>query len=155
MVKYSICETLQPILSIVLIFKKIADRVLRSELDITMAQFRILVAIQHGSDLSQQKIAEFWGMTEASASRQVDILGRSGLISKTRDPRDSRKHVLKLTKKGLEDIKLASRLMNGVFDRIFKDISDKDKNNLHNLLQRFEIAMKSKVSMFNTDNIKK
>jgi DNA-binding MarR family transcriptional regulator len=153
--KCSIRETLQPILSLVLVFKKIADRTLRSRLSITMAQFRILIAIQHNPNLSQQAIAKFWGVTEASASRQIEILDNKGLISKAHDSNNRRKYILRLTKRGQGEIKQASRLMNGVFERIFKEISDKDREMFHNLLQRFIAVIKEEDSASETDNIKK
>lgn len=153
--KYSIRETLQPIFSIVLLFKKIADRTLKSKLSITMAQFRILTAIQHDPSLSQQEIAQFWGITEASASRQIEILNKKGLISRSYDPKNRRKYILKLTTRGTEEIKQASRLMNDIFEKIFTDVSDRERKEFNDLLKRFIEVIKGSDMVAEMDNIKK
>lgn len=145
--RYSINETLQPIIGLVLIFKKIADRTLRPKLSITTAQFKILLAIQHNPNLSQQAIAKFWGVTEASASRQIEILNRKGLISKTHDVNNHRKYILKLTRRGKSEIKQASRLMSVIFEKIFKGVSNKDRKTFHNLSKRFIAIIKDNNSI--------
>ena len=147
-------ETFQPVIGLVLIFKKIADRTLKPKLSITTAQFRILMAIQFHPYLSQQAIAEFWGVTEASASRQIEILDNKGLISKAHNPENHRKYILKLTKKGKLEIKRALDLTNKTFEKIFKDVYDKDRETFHKLSKRF-IDIIKECSLTQGDNINK
>ena len=153
--KRPISEVLQPVFKLVMSFKKIADKVLGAELSITTSQFRMLIAIKHNPNLSQREIAEFWNVTEASASRQIEILNRKGLVSKEQASDNHRKHVLKLTKSGEKEIKKALSIMSGVFERIFQDVSEKDKETFHNLLQRFIAIIKEEELALKTDNIKK
>jgi DNA-binding MarR family transcriptional regulator len=153
--KHSIRETLHPLFALVLGSKKIADKALSSKLNITMAQFRILAAVKRDPNLSQRSIAEFWGVTEASASRQINILTKKGLISRTHDSNNRRKYVLKLTKKGQREIKQASHLINESFEKIFKEISNKDREIFHNLLQRFIMVVKKTDPTFGAGYINK
>ncbi len=153
--KHQIRETLQPIFTLVLIFKKIANKTLRAELNTTISQFKILVAIKRSPNISQQAIAEFWGATEASTSRQIEILAKKGLISRARDPENRRKYVLKLTKRGQKEIKRASLLMNATFERIFEEISDKDREAFYNLVQSFISVIKEKDQVLEMAGVNK
>lgn len=140
--RYPIGEVLQPIFGLVLAIKKISDRSLNDKLDITVSQFRMLVAINYNQKVSQQTIAEFWNMTEASASRQIDLLCKKKLVVKTRNPNNKRECVLKLTKHGEEQIKRASSIMTRVFESIFKDISNDKRKKFASLLSEFYKTIK-------------
>jgi DNA-binding MarR family transcriptional regulator len=152
--RYSIRETLQPIIGLVLVFKKVADRTLKPKLSITTAQFRVLMAVQHNPNLSQHAIAQFWGVTEASVSRQIEILNNKRFISKSQDPDNRRKYSLKLTKRGRSEIERASLLMNEIFEKIFKDVSDKDRRVFSSLSRRF-ISIIKECDSTQMENINK
>ena len=75
----------------------------------------------------KKDIEEYFGMSKASASRMTDYISRFhrlgktglGLISKEQDPKDKRRTVLKLTRKG-------------------KDLIEKSFNTLYEDMKSFE-----------------
>ncbi len=79
------------------------------------------VATYH--NCSKRDIEFFFNMSKASASRMTDYLSRYhrlgkaglGLISKERDPKDKRKTILKLTRKGKD-------LIEKSFTTLYEDI---------------------------------
>lgn len=130
-------------------FKKVADKALLSKLRLTTSQLRMLMAVRHNPNLSQHDIAEFWNITEASASRQIGLLDSKGMIRKKRDPKNRRKYVLELTNKGNIEVRKAMTLMHNMLEKIFKDIMDKDRGRLKTLLVKFTDRLKSSDLMRN------
>ncbi|MCX6345221.1 MAG: MarR family transcriptional regulator [Armatimonadetes bacterium] len=72
----------------------------RTPSELSMQQFRGILAIHINKGASLSDIAEHLGSTVSSASKMVDGLVDRGLIERTTDPDDHRKLVLALTDEG-------------------------------------------------------
>ena len=87
-----------------------------------MAVFWFVATYQN---CNKQNIEEHFKMSKASASRMTDYLSRYhrlgkaglGLITKEQDPKDKRKTLLKLTRKGKD-------LIEKSFSTLYEDIKD-------------------------------
>ena len=88
----------------------------------SMAVFWYVATYQN---CSKKDIEQYFGMSKASASRLTDYISRYhrlgkaglGLISKESDPRDKRRTLLKLTRKGKD-------LIEKSFTTLYEDMKD-------------------------------
>jgi len=75
------------------------------ELDLTIAQLKVLFALDsEDRELALHELASVTGLSLAAASRTVDALARSGLVSRREDERDRRVKRLAATPAGKEAI---------------------------------------------------
>ena len=135
-------EVIQPIFILTLYLQKIADRALRLKMNLTISQFRMLMAINHHSGLSQKHIADFWGMEEASVSRQIGILAKKKIISIKAGPASKREHALSLTPSGKKLIEKALLVIEKQSEEIFKDVSQEQREGLSVLLEQLTNCVK-------------
>lgn len=82
------------------VMAKQADQVLQENLDIGLSQFKILMVLQKNPQVQQRFIAERLGQTEASISRQIQLLQDKQLLTARRNPLNLRKRVTTPTVKG-------------------------------------------------------
>lgn len=71
------------------------------EIDLTVRQSAALQSIAHHGTMSQAEIGEAIGMEPANVHGLVDRLKKKGLIAVTRDPENSRRMRVRLTKSGV------------------------------------------------------
>ena len=79
---------------------RLADRAAQSELGISGAQLFVLAELGKTPSLSLNDLAARTRTDQSSVSVVVSRLVDAGLITRDRDPRDARKLILNLTKKG-------------------------------------------------------
>lgn len=70
------------------------------QLDLTMAQFKALVAIERGTAVSVCLLGRELSIGESAASLLVDKLVRRGYVERTTDPDDRRRVLLTATQRG-------------------------------------------------------
>ncbi len=121
---------------LVFLLDKLAERVLQEKLDLTVSQFRMLMAINYKKGLSQKDIASFWEVSEAAVSRQLENLKDKGLIISEKNKNNRRENILKLTKKGHDHLEKASKLIDSKYEQIYKAISQKEKEVLVGSLEK-------------------
>ncbi|MEO6509052.1 MAG: MarR family transcriptional regulator [Patescibacteria group bacterium] len=123
---------------VVFMLDKIADKALSDHLAMTFSQLKILMAIKNEC-VSQKDIAEYWDITEAAISRQVEILVGSGLISREENSKNRRQNILKMTKEGEIKLEEAFNVLDSHYDEIFKELDENEKKilveGLHKLLK--------------------
>jgi DNA-binding MarR family transcriptional regulator len=71
-------------------------------LDLTMAQFKALVAVERNSGIAVCQLGRQLGIGESAASLLVDQLVRRGYVGRTTDPDDRRRVLLAATERGTE-----------------------------------------------------
>jgi len=118
-----------------------SDQILLRELGIGYSQYKILRALSSGPSVKQRDIAENLGQTEASISRQIDLMSKGGLVSKLKDPNNKRAHIILVTIKGDKLTDSATKLLNKFYDQLFENVRDNKKDlyldtltDLHNLI---------------------
>jgi DNA-binding MarR family transcriptional regulator len=78
---------------------EIFDHLLRTEFNLTVARFRILMPLIEVGPMTQADVARFYFLTEASIARQVRLLVADGYLKRIPDQADGRKFTLTFTAK--------------------------------------------------------
>ena len=109
---------------------------LLSELDLTLAQHEILVAIWQSPDITQQQLAEKLLVVKSNISALVAKMERSGLLERTPDPSDNRNKRLTLSPEG-EDLVIRSlEKQNQVIERMVSVVDDKELEYIERIMRR-------------------
>ena len=93
------------------VMSKQADQILQQQLGLGLSQFKILMVLQRNERVQQRFIADSLGQTEASISRQIQLLKDKGLLTSKRDPKNLRQHITVPTTDGLALTKTAMTLL--------------------------------------------
>lgn len=81
-----------------------------SRIDISPAQFSVLVIIGANEGLSQSELAATLGIERARLVRMLHLLDRRGLTERLASSADGRRHALRLTRAGQAQLKRAKTL---------------------------------------------
>jgi len=111
-----------------------SDQVLLERLGIGMSQFRILVMLQASPGISQRKLGDSLGQTEASISRQIKLLQEKGLCASRTDPAERRKHLAAPTTKGLKITEAAREVLASYHAPMLDPLTDKQRRALQETL---------------------
>ncbi len=88
------------------------------ELDLTMAQFKALVTVQHHPGVSLSEVGRRLSIGESAASLLVDQLVRRGHVERVTDPDDRRRVRLSVSEQGkrrLDELRQGSRTTMGAW----------------------------------------
>lgn len=111
-----------------------SDQVLQEQLGIGFSQFKILMILQGSNGIPQRQIANKLGQTEASVSRQIKILQDQTLLTSQVSPTNRREHITRLTSRGAKLIEKAEQILNAYHSPIFAKLSDRQQQQLRELL---------------------
>lgn len=117
-------------------FGRTNDQILQEQLGIGFSQFKIMMVLQKKPQIQQKQIAAALSQTEASISRQIKLLFDKGLLQTTVSPKNRREHITTLTPKGVRYTEEARRIMSDFFGPIFENFSDKQLDQLTELLTK-------------------
>lgn len=108
---------------------------------LTGAKFRYLDALAAaGHGLGIGEIAELIGVDQPRASRLTAELEREGLVARTRDPADQRRHVVTLTPAGRRPVEEAQARRRERVERALEALTPGERHQLADLLTRFLAA---------------
>ena len=119
------------------LFEKKADQLLRAELGIGFAQYKVIEAIHHNSLAKQNTVAKLLDQTEASISRQIRILQKKGLITVNSVMGNKRAKELALTRVGEDISRQAEQILAIVEAEVIGTLSYQEQR----LLQELFIKM--------------
>lgn len=114
-----------------------SDQVLQERLGIGMSQFKILMMLQNNPNVQQRKLAESLGQTEASISRQIKLLCEKGLLTIRVNPKSRREHLTVPTPRGQKMTDAAIEVLEQYHGPMFEQISEKQRQQLADILQKF------------------
>ncbi len=114
-----------------LVQKHLEHALLKSK-SISFSQFMILVGFHcsNSGPVSQSAIAEQLYLTEATVSRHISTLVKMGLLSRTEDKKNRRKHIIKVTTKGTKSFDSARTIIDKELQAIFSVIKEKDRKSI-------------------------
>ncbi len=84
----------------------------QQEPSLSMSQLRVLSFLSRNPDISLSEVADYIGITRASASTMIHRLVQKGLVDRQEDPKERRHVMLKLTPSGsdrLEEMRDSTR----------------------------------------------
>ena len=96
----------------------------------------ILAVLDEGSRETQGAIADALGYDKGQLVGLLDELEESGLVVRTRDQADRRRHVVEMTPAGRKALARARRLSAQLEDEFLSSLDEKEKAQLHALLIR-------------------
>jgi DNA-binding MarR family transcriptional regulator len=110
--------------------QKHLEHILSQHKSLSFSQFMILVGFTCSSDrlVSQSCIADRLNLTEATVSRHISSLVKLGLLSRSEDKENRRKHIISITEKGKKTFASASAIIDKELASIFLSIQAKDRD---------------------------
>lgn len=113
-----------------------SNQILLEQFGIGYSQYKILRIINNGLPVKQRFIVDMLGQTEASISRQVDILVKSNLITKVKDPNNKKVRLITITPKGKKLSDASSRALSKYHQSNINELSTKDQQDLLKILEK-------------------
>ena len=107
-------------------------------IDISPAQYSVLVVIAANSGLSQSDLADRLGIERARLVRLLDRLERRSLTLRLPSRTDRRSHALRLTREGQRILKLAKMLASQHEARLAERLGSERRKSLINVLARLD-----------------
>lgn len=112
-----------------------SDQILLEQLGIGYSQYKIINLIKNGKSVKQRFISSSLGQTEASISRQIDILISKKLINKQIDPHNKRIRLISISQKGKKIADATNEVLAKFHKSILTNFSDKQQGELLKLLE--------------------
>ena len=140
------------ILSLIHILSNRISRAFSSEVEprfkITLAEWRVILSLANNPDASAIDITNRWSMDKMAVNRAIRKLEDTGSIKRTRNPKDRRSLVLKLTAKGR---RLYDEIVPAANNRYQDIISVLSRNDLHQLGDKLSRLMQQAETLENRD----
>lgn len=118
---------------------RVARREADALLDVDGLRPRHVIALtllrDHGT-IPQQDLAEALRLDPSNLVGLLNELEAAGLVSRTRDTADRRRHIVQLVARGQEALEETERRLSCVEDRVFGALSAAERDTLHSLLLR-------------------
>jgi DNA-binding MarR family transcriptional regulator len=110
-------------------------------LGLTVNHFGVMTLLRHetpveGATQSQQAIGERLRIDRTTMVALIDDLERAGYVTRERNPNDRRAYVITLTPAGVKAQKRAEDAIDAGAVDFFARLSERDRKQLHQLLQR-------------------
>ncbi len=101
----------------------LADEHLEREAGVGLSAARIMSTLDKSTPSSQRVIAMELKQTEANVSRQLQTMKKQGLVTITRNKKDSRQRDVTLTAKGVRHYQQAEKLLKKQQSQVLKMLS--------------------------------
>jgi MarR family transcriptional regulator, temperature-dependent positive regulator of motility len=118
-----------------------SDEILQTKLGIGFSQFKLMMALEKHPAVEQLTLAKFLGQTEASISRQIQLMRHSQLITVEKDSKDHRRRVVRLTGQGKVLLEEATRALNDVHQQSFSSLSAVEKAEFSSVIEKLTAAI--------------
>jgi DNA-binding MarR family transcriptional regulator len=101
----------------------------------------ILIELCAFGPISQQALGERLHVDPSNLVGSLNALERDGLVLRRRDPADRRRHIVEVTKRGIERLPACDHPVDALEDQLFADLSAEERKQLHGLLGRILLTM--------------
>ncbi len=112
-----------------------SDQILLEQLGIGYSQYKIIRVLNDDAAVKQRFIANMLGQTEASISRQIDILISRDLITKRVDPDNKRIRLIAITPKGRKIAAATDQVLAKYHRTLLAGFTPKKRGDLIKLLE--------------------
>jgi DNA-binding MarR family transcriptional regulator len=106
------------------VMAKQSDQVLREQIGLGLSQYKILMVLEWNPRTSQKAIADALGQTEASISRQIQLLKKKGLLEAKVDLNNRRRRITTPTLKGMQITEAAVNILRRSFGQDYAGLGD-------------------------------
>jgi DNA-binding MarR family transcriptional regulator len=103
-------------------------------LGLKLKEFVALLYLRESTSATQQKLAKTLMLDANNNVLLLNGLEEQGLIERTRDPEDRRRHIVAITSKGLRALERAERQLETVEDSVLGNLDADERRQLHDLL---------------------
>jgi DNA-binding MarR family transcriptional regulator len=103
---------------------------------IKIKEFVALVYLRESGRATQQKLAETMMMDANNCVILLNGLEDEGLIARTRDPEDRRRHIVQITPKGHKALAKAERELETLEDEVLGNLDHSERDKLRDLLAK-------------------
>ncbi|MEI6528519.1 MAG: MarR family transcriptional regulator [bacterium] len=121
--------------------EKIQDHWLKKKLNLSLAQYMILIFLSLKPGLSQEDIAQRRNCTEASVSRIIRIMAEKKFITSRSAVGDKRKKELFLSDRGRKLLVRAKNIVNQEFGLILQKVGQEEENKLKKSLDKILLTI--------------
>ncbi len=101
---------------------------------LTPHQFGVLMALAQLGEAHQQRLVAIIGVDPRNAVGIMDGLSERGLLERSIDPNDRRRHVLRLTSAGASVVAELRHAGTAIEDEMFQGLDRSERDALHALL---------------------
>ena len=119
-----------PLLHLSYVLQQSADEILEQEAGLGLSATRIMSTLNKSVPQSQRVIASQLRQTEANVSRQLHSMKKHGLVSITKNKKDSRQRDVTLTAKGAKKYQEAEKLLKKQQAKFLKILNAGEANSL-------------------------
>ncbi len=102
--------------------------------ELNSSHYGILLLLEEIGQASQQHLAHVLTIDRANMVALLDVLEKRGLLERTVDPLDRRRHVVKLTTVGREEMRQLRQAGEGLDETFFHGLDQGEQAILHQLL---------------------
>lgn len=118
-------------------YRRLAQRNLNKKLDnITIDQALVLTFLDKYPKLSQNEIANLIFKDNASVTRMIDLMTKKNYLKRSVDTKDRRKHILNLTDKGNNTLRVLNAVISNNRKATLKGISNEELKQLEQILNK-------------------
>jgi DNA-binding MarR family transcriptional regulator len=103
---------------------------------IRIKEFVALVYLRESGKAAQAKLAETMMMDANNCVILLNGLEEGGLIQRTRDPEDRRRHIVEITAKGQKALENAERKLETLEDEVLGNLDTSERDQLRDLLAK-------------------
>jgi DNA-binding MarR family transcriptional regulator len=128
------------------IMRKVSDRAL-APWGLTVAQAPVLTVLREaGKPVMITEVARRLLLETPSVTTMVDRLTERGLVERVKDPKDRRKTLVTLTKKGKQLVESIREPGRQLEDELFQALEKDERTTLREILQKFHDANIGRIS---------
>lgn len=120
---------------------KMLNRVLKSEVDLSAAQFRMLAGLYFHGPTPQSQLAKMWDIAESSAKRQIDLLHKRDFIKLDKET-PGRSVPIILTDAGVGVVRRSLEQISKALEEKCRQMNGNDRKTLSRMLQKFTTGLK-------------
>src|SRR5689334_15697233 len=105
-------------------------------LGVKLKEFVALLYLRQSSRITQQHLGQSLMLDANNCVILLNGLEEEGLIERTRDPQDRRRHIVAITPKGLKALEKAEHRLETVEDDVLGNLDADERRQLHGLLTK-------------------
>ena len=113
--------------------------------EVTSPQISVLVALARNPGVDQRTLGEAVSLDRSTAADVIERLMKRGFLERTRDPRDRRRNVLRLTEEGMDLLNTIGPRSEAMNEHLISVLPPEDQAALIQLLRKFVDAAQSLV----------